>query len=181
MVRKEPPTISATGRSPFIRAVHTAGGFTLLEILIVLSIIVLFSGLFALHFDSRRSEELIAPLGREFQSLVLKAKRRSFAYRRDQYLVIEDRSILLTESPRKSVPLNGPVERIKIPETVSLKIRSRHLFGEDDWIPANGFNWRFRRSGLNDPVSFRFSYDHSFLELDYDALTAVPAESSFYD
>lgn len=181
MVRKEPRTISETGRSEFLRKNRSTRAFTLLEILIVLSIIVLFSGLFALHFDARRSEETIAPLGREFQSLALKAKRRSFAYRRDQYLVIQDRTIILTESPKRSDPIAGAVERIGIPESVSLRIRSRHLFGDDNWIPANGFNWRFRRSGLNDPVTFRLSHDRSYLELDFDALPAIPAEASFYE
>lgn len=181
MVRKEPRTISGTGRIAFRRASRSTRAFTLLEILIVLSIIILFSSLFALHFDGRRSEELIAPLGKDFQSMALKAKRRSFAYRRDQYLVVKDRNIILTESPKGRDPLAETIERIQIPETVSLKVRSKHLFDDDSWIPAEGFNWRFRRSGLNDPVGFRFSYDRSYLELDFDALTAIPAEASFYE
>jgi len=161
-------------------------GFSLLEILIVLTIIVLFSGLFALRFDDSQSEELLARASVGVKSASLKAKRRSFAFRRDQYIIFTPNSFRITERGGEGQePLGGfDSDRDEAaafkPFAVPLGIKMEILpTGAKKWIKPDRFVWSFRDSGLSDPLSVRFSVGASYTKLTFNVLTGLPEEETF--
>ena len=161
-------------------------GFSLLEILIVLTIIVLFSGLFALRFDDSRGEELLSRASVGIKSASLKAKRRSFAFRRDQYIVFTANGFRITERGGEGEePLGGfdsdreqasTFKPFAVPPGVKMEILPT---GATKWTKPNRFVWSFRDSGLSDPLSVRFSVGKSYTKLTFNVLTGLPEEETF--
>lgn len=172
--------ISATGRPRTGRS----RAFSLLEILITLGIIALFTGFFVLRYDDSAEEESIGPVASGLQKMARKAKRRAYAFRQDQYVVFTKDRIILTETPDKHLSAGSltseedpAIEMLTIPPAVTTTFQSRE---NKEWNKNLDFAWRFRSSGLSDPVKVRFSMNGGFSILDFHVLTAIADEESFY-
>lgn len=160
-------------------------GFSLLEILIVFSIILLFAGFFALRFDDSHAEQVLAESSVALKTASLKAKRRSFAFRRDHYIVFNLRGFRVTEriSPDEASiggfdqdPDDAAVfKRFALPEGVKMEVLPS---GQEKWVKPNGFVWVFRDSGLSDPLSVRFSSGTSYTKLSFNVLTGLAEEET---
>ena len=159
-------------------------GFSLLEILIVFSIIVLFAGFFALRFDDSQSEEMLARASTGLKTAALKAKRRSYAYRRDHYIVFDSKGFRVTERSSYEEPLGrasekpedtAVFERFEIPAGVKFEILPT---GAEKWTKPNRFVWTFRDSGLSDPLAVRFRAGSSFTKLTFNVLTGRAEEET---
>lgn len=155
--------------------------FTLLEVLITLSIIALFSGFFLLRFDDDRAGEVLSGVSQELKATAILAKNRSHSFRRDQYIVFDRAGFRLSER----VPRPG-AEGVKSGESESgsdfdfpadLKVEVMPMSGTN-WLPLRQYVWHFRSSGLNEPVSFRFSVGQSYTQLRFHALTARAEEET---
>tara|TARA_R110002096_G_scaffold116864_5_gene253317 strand:+ start:2354 stop:2848 length:495 start_codon:yes stop_codon:yes gene_type:complete len=156
-----------------------ARGFSILEILITLAVVVLFSGFFVLYFDDSQDEELLTRCSSEVKGLALKAKKRSFAYRREHYLILSRSSILLSDSfdPESSEGSAGLVEKaFQVPAEVRMEILPP---GKSKWVLVTEYLWTFRDSGLSDPVQLRFSVGGSYTELKFNVLTGQADEVTF--
>ncbi len=159
-------------------------GFSLLEILIVFSIIVLFAGFFALRFDDSQSEEMLARASTGLKTAALKAKRRSYAYRRDHYIVFDSKGFRVTERASYEQPGGGfarnpedsaVFKRFDIPAGVKVEILPA---GSEKWSKPNRFVWTFRDSGLSDPLSVRFRAGASHTKLTFNVLTGLAEEET---
>ncbi|MEX2581525.1 MAG: prepilin-type N-terminal cleavage/methylation domain-containing protein [Verrucomicrobiales bacterium] len=161
-------------------------GFSLLELLIVVSVIVLFSGLFALRFDDSQSEELLARATVDLKAAALKAKRRSYAFRRDHYVVFSRRTFRLSEMALSEAggssgeDKSGDFERIALPPGVLMELRPG---GAGKWITPDHFVWMFRDSGMSDPLAVRFSVEDSdsYSTLTFNVLTGLAEEETFIE
>lgn len=159
-------------------------GFSLLEILIVVSVIVLFSGLFALRFDDSQSEELLTRATVDLKATALKAKRRSYAFRRDHYVVFSSRAFRLSEVASAEAggsdggDESGDFERMALPPGVLMELRPG---GTGKWIRPDRFVWMFRDSGMSDPLAVRFSVEDSYSALTFNVLTGLAEEETFID
>lgn len=160
-------------------------GFSLLEILIVFSIIVLFAGFFALRFDDSHSEEILAEASTGLKTAALKAKRRSYAFRRDHYIVFNNREFQVTERVSYEDDPSGELtedpedaavfKRVEIPVGVKIEFLPP---GADEWTKKNRFVWTFRDSGLSDPLSVRFTAGSSYTQLTFNVLTGLAEEAT---
>jgi len=163
-------------------------GFTLFELLITLAIIALFSGFFLLRFDDGATEEALTKAATDLKSAALKAKKRSYAYRRNQYIVFSRGGFTLTERPPAgeedgfSTPARataaGPVENYRLPAGVLMELLPP---GEGKWTREPGYVWTFRSSGLSDPVSVRFTMERSYTRLSFNVLTGLAEEESIIE
>ncbi len=169
------------GRPWRSRRAGGASGFSLLEILVVLAILALFSGYFLLRFDDSEAEELLSRSSRGVERLALKAKKRSDAYKRDQYVVFSPGSVLLSDSStdrgdRDST--NPIIDSVEIPSGVRIEVRAKD---GNTWQKLNELVWTFRDSGLSDPLKLRFSFGRSYTILDFNVLTARAEEETFLE
>ncbi len=178
-------TTSATGEGA---RPCRAGGFTLFEILVVLAIIALFTSFFLLRFDDGAAEEALSRASTDLRRAALKAKKRAYAFRRDQYIVFSPKGFVLTERPPAAASYHGPPEgfagdRIyhedfSIPGELTMELRPA---GAEKWTRQPGAFWTFRSSGLSDPISVRFSTGRSYTTLSFNVLTALAEEETFIE
>jgi len=70
------------------------------------------------------------------------------------------------------------VEVHAFPEGIELAILPA---GAEERVRPYGFAWRFRDSGLNDPVTLRLSAGDSYTELRFHALTGRAEEETFLE
>jgi len=164
-------------------------GFTLFEILIVLAIIALFSGFFLLRFDDGATEEALTKATTDMKAAALKAKKRAYAFRRNQYIVFSKNGFVLTESPPVSEDLaaysgeeksgGSYREAFRLPAGLKMELLPP---GAKQWTkrPEEVF-WTFRSSGLSDPLAVRFSIDRSYTRLEFNVLTALAEEETFIE
>ncbi len=173
MVRKGRKMTLATG--------DRRKGYSLLEILITLAILALFSGIFLLSFDDGEAEEVLSRCSIGVQNLALKAKKRSYAYRREQYIVVSPGSIMLSDSAvtqNEADAASQVIETVEIPSEVRVEVLAP---GESKWQKLNELVWTFRDSGLSDPVGLRFSHGRSYTQLTFNVLTGRAEEETFLE
>ena len=165
--------ISATGKD--------RQGFSLLEILIVLAILVMFAGFFLLRFNDSDAEEKLVRSAAGIQGLALKAKKRSNTFKRDQYIVFSPGNFLLSDplaggveqDPKKSV-----IDFVGIPDGVRVELWVKAV---KSWQTLTELIWTFRDSGVSDPLRLRFSQGRSYTILDFNILTARAEEEAFFE
>jgi prepilin-type N-terminal cleavage/methylation domain-containing protein len=165
--------ISVTGRAQ--------KGFSLLEILIVLAILVMFAGFFLLRFNDSDAEEKLVRGAAGIQGLALKAKKRSDAFKRDQYIVFSSGNFLLSDSLAGGVEGDATklvIDSVEIPDGVRVEVWIKAV---KTWQTLNELIWTFRDSGLSDPLRLRFSTGHSYTVLDFNILTARAEEEAFFE
>lgn len=179
-------TTSATGERG--RPCRT-GGFTLFEVLIVLAIIALFTSFFLLRFDDGAAEEALSQASTDLRGAALKAKKRAYTFRRDQYIVFSPKGFVLTERPPVEGGLSSPPpdgdaagriyhESFQLPDGLTMELRPP---GAEKWTRQPGTYWTFRSSGLSDPISVRFSTGRSYTSLSFNVLTALAEEETFIE
>lgn len=178
-----PTMTSATGEQP----VHSRG-FTLFEVLIVLAIIAMFTGFFLLRFDDGAAEEALTEASTELKSAALKAKKRAYAFRRNQYIVFSPGGFVLTESPPATETSAFPAppepsgrsyhENFRLPGGLTMELLPP---GEKRWTKEPGFFWTFRSSGLSDPLAVRFTTGRSYTRLTFNVLTGLAEEETFIE
>lgn len=183
--------ISATGspRGAGRTGKGRTGAFTLFEILIVLAIIAMFTGFFLLRFDDGAAEESLSRGSTDLKGAALKAKKRAYAFRRDQFIHFTNGGFVLTESPplaEDALPFGadvresgGVVESFRLPPNVTMELLPP---GATRWTRQPGQVWTFRASGLSDPLSVRFLYgDTSYTRLSFNVLTGLAEEETFLE
>ena len=159
-------------------------GFTLLEVLITLAIIALFSAVFLLRFDDGRAEELLSESASELKAAALLAKKRSHAFREDQFIHFDGQNYVVTNVASSS--LNSGESVIgsdddliyTIPSDVSVEIQP---FGVNRWIPLREHTWHFRSSGLNEPLEIRLSIGQNYTVLAFHSLTGLAEEETLLE
>jgi prepilin-type N-terminal cleavage/methylation domain-containing protein len=162
-------------------------GFTLFELLITLAIIALFSGFFVLRFDDGAVEEALTEATTDVKSAALKAKKRSFAFRRNQYILFNANGFRLTEkipgqqddfTPAEGTQSGNQDEFYALPDGVKMELL---LPGDSKWTREAGKVWVFRSSGLSDPMGVRFTVEGSYTRLNFNVLTALAEEETFLE
>ena len=165
--------ISVTGRD--------RQGFSLLEILIVLAILVMFAGFFLLRFNDSDAEEKLVRSAAGIQGLALKAKKRSDTFKSEQYIVFSPGNFLLSDSFEGGVEqdqIKSVIDSVEIPDGVRVEVWVKAV---KSWQTLTELIWTFRDSGLSDPLRLRFSQGRSYTILDFNILTARAEEEAFFE
>jgi prepilin-type N-terminal cleavage/methylation domain-containing protein len=174
----------ATGERP-----ARCGGYSLFEVLIVLAIIAMFTGFFLVRFDDGAAEEGLTQAATDIKAAALKAKKRAYTFRRDQYILFSRAGFVLTESPplaegadaiepRPEARGGSFNESYRIPPEATMELLPP---GSKRWTKEPGIVWTFRSSGLSDPMAVRFTMGKSYARLQFNVLTGLAEEEIFIE
>jgi len=160
---------------PRTRLLASAGGFTLLEMSMVMFIMAVLVGVSVFSFGGVSQEEILRRPALELQRMVMEAVRRASLYERPQTIAFDGRGFTI----RYRTDVNGQKgdsqqvwqRKVAMPETVRLSLRR---FGSDKFAPAAGQRLVVAPSGLCEPVTARFEMaGGSFIEVAFDPLSGV--------
>src|SRR3954469_13730187 len=139
--------------------------FTLLEMVIVLTIIALLIGLSIMSFEGvTRSQDLRRPVS-ELQRMTQEAVERASIYERPQIITFDATGFAM----RYRTDANGLVSsednaawlrRVKIPPGMKLSLRR---FGAQKFAPAAGQRLVVAPGGLCEPLSARFELENAWV------------------
>ena len=197
MIRSASPLRKTPGRS--------GGGFTLLEIVIVIAIIALLAGgaITALVYNSAKRK--LQRSGGKVETLAKRARAIAILRQTPYALEFHDGKVRLSpwveagiEDPDELAALTGedddgwPEDEEKGPDR-SAPVRDEFVFdeemvvevlrwGTDDWMAfdndRNRMIWRFDPNGLCEPIAVRFNLDdgENWLEQAYHPLTGAVSD-----
>lgn len=150
------------------------GGFTLMEVLMVLFIIALITGMAVMNFDGIFKEQDLRKPVLEFKDLTAEAVRRATLYERPQVLMFDKAGMVLPLQVRR-VGDSAPVrmKRFTLPPGMTLALRR---FGSEKFMPAEGQRLMISPSGLCEPLTARFQQGESWFEVTLDPLTGAAKE-----
>lgn len=158
-------------------------GFTLLETIIVLGIMAMFLGFFVVRFDDSRTEEILTEAADNIRLAALKAKRESYAFRKNRFIRFGPRGFELADSPGDGPAGVGMVfrednaEYFPVPSGVVMEVWPP---GAVKWQKlTQDYVWTFRESGLSEPLGVRFSVGNSYTILRFNVLTGLAEEETF--
>lgn len=172
-MRFHPPSPSLNPRS---------GGFTILELVIVMVIMALLMGLAVVNFDGVDAERDLRRPASELQRMTMEAVRRSGLWERPQVIVFDSKGF----SMRYRNDANGRSEksdkavwhrRVDIAPEVKLTLRR---FGTQKFAPAAGQRISIAPGGLCEPLTARFEKGASWLEITLDPLSGSVSEQAMY-
>lgn len=142
-------------------------GFSMLEILVVMSIMVLIIGMGFASFTFLDSED---PFDKPAQRLTEMSKYSMHAS------VLQHRSMVITFEKEGFGVLGGNVPGgayYSVPEGMKVLI-SR--LGAKRWEKAEGHFWRFGEQGICEPIKIRFESASGFRDLTFHPLTGAPVD-----
>lgn len=158
-------------------------GFTLLETIIVLGIMAMFLGFFVVRFDDSHTEEILTTAADDVRLAAVKAKRESYAFRKDRYIRFGPAGFELRDSPGAGAApvgmalLEGNAEFYPVPPGVVMEIWPP---GAVKWVKlSQDYVWTFRESGLSEPLGIRFLAGKSYTILRFNVLTGLAEEETF--
>lgn len=144
-----------------------SGGFTLVEIIIVVLMIAVLSSIAVFSFAGLGDEESIKSPSNELIRLSKTAVRAAAIQGRPFTIAFEKEGFSLLGWEGKGG------NHVPLPEGTKLSILR---WGEKEWHPAVGQTWMFGSNGLCDPIKVRFESNNSMIEMGFNPLTGSPVD-----
>lgn len=157
-------------------------GFTLLEVVIVLAIMVLLMGIAVVSFDSvGREHELKHPVA-EFERMTVEAVQRAGIYERPQVVTFDSSSFAMrykTDADGIATKVDDTTweRRVHLPKEMKLSLRR---FGAAKFAPAAGQRLIVAPGGLCEPLTARFELGDAWIEVTLDPLSGTAQEESMH-
>lgn len=146
---------------------HRRAGFTMLEIVVVMSIMVLIVGIGFASFTFLESED---PFEKPAQSLTQMSKFAIHA------AVLQHRSITVVFD-KEGFGLLGITapdgSRFSVPKGMKVMILRHRANG---WEKAEGHSWVFGEQGICEPIKIRFESSAGVREMAFHPLTGTPVD-----
>lgn len=143
-------------------------GFTVLEIVVVMSIMVLIVGIGVASFSLYDDED---PFEKPAQSLTQMSR---FAH---QAAVIQHRSMTIAFDKESfgllGVSMPDGASNFSVPKNMKVLIR-RHR--ANNWEKAEGNTWTFGEQGICEPIKIRFESNAGSREIAFHPLTGGPID-----
>ena len=167
-------------------------GFTLVEIIITISIIALLLGVTLLSINAVSSERKLREPAETIKDFAKQARMYAIVEQRPHQVLLTAQSVHLQSSghvlTEDMVSFGGDlsqeipsIKMVRLDPDLRLQIRR---WSEENWRDVKVESWVFEHTGICEPLSIRlFRYsDGSYLEITFNPLTAsVEAEASeFY-
>ena len=149
------------------KAGRRAGGFTLLEMLAVMAIMVIMLGIASFAIRQAAPEPSVRKPGDELVRLAKTAVRASAIQGRGFSVAIDKGGFTLLGAE------DAQRDRISIPKGMKIHIKR---WGAREWEEADGHRWWFGSQGLCEPLSVRLAAKDSALMLKFTPLTGTPSE-----
>ena len=176
-------TISATGKAE--PAGHTPG-FTLLEIVLVVMILTLAVGLSVPFFSDYLNEERLREPARELELFARTARSNAVITGKATRIIFDpDGFQLVVASPPavedEEFAEPDSEEEAEYAHRLAGDIKIEFLSWLDQkWRVPEDAHWVFQPTGVCEPITVRLSRGDSWIELDFNPLTAEVQEEAFY-
>ena len=147
--------------------------FTILEIVIVLSIIVLIAGSATPMVASMvRAEQLKSP-ARALEAMAITARTRAISEQRLYFILLNANGFSL----QTSVPQAGTVEisEFTLPDAVEFQVSS---WPDNEWETPRNRIWYFPPGGLCEPIQTMFRRGDSYFSQTFGAVTGWERETT---
>lgn len=161
---------------------RAGGGFTLVEMVVVLAIMVLLTGFFMVRFNESPDEQMLVPVAEELKQMARRAVTEAAAYREDYAILLAPEQLQLVRGQGAGA---GAAVALEIESTLAIPadaVMSARWFGDLEWRPVEGQAWLFRSGGLCEPIEVRLESRRgkAFVELAFDPLTGMAEEQSYF-
>ncbi len=169
-LQRNPVSRWALARGHRPKRTHSASnsGFTLLELVVVMAIMILLIGVGALSFDALDEDDLDKPVTRLTQmskhahaAAVVRSQGMVIAFDKGGFGLIGDSS-----------ELGGYVS---LPEDVKMDVLP---WGARSWQSPEDIIWRFGPQGVSEPMSVRFHFEDRVRILKFHPLTGAASENT---
>jgi prepilin-type N-terminal cleavage/methylation domain-containing protein len=155
---------------------RSARGFTMIEIVVTLAIIVLLFGLATAAMQGVwHARDLEIPMSK-VREYAKRARNMAIFEQRPYQVEITPRSVALYSmvGPAESAlssgsPQRGLVERYEWDDEVTMHVRR---WNQPEFIEPSRQVWVFERSGLCEPLTVRAQSEHGFVEMTFNPLDA---------
>ncbi len=181
-----------------MRGKGTTAGFTMMELLVSLFLVVIILAIAAVSLETVSDESRLRQPVSELTSFAKKAVKAAVAEQRSYSIFFYPRDFLMRER-YPAVRLEedffkgGAIEEVEgeaedEDETI---VVFRHDLGEElgvevrrwnreEWEVPNDLEWVFEPSGLCEPLSVRFVRRGGYVEVDFNPLTAGVEDERLY-
>ncbi|MDB6074170.1 MAG: Prepilin-type N-terminal cleavage/methylation protein [Verrucomicrobiaceae bacterium] len=155
------------------RGMDCAGGFTLLEMIIVLSLMIILAGLAALSFTSLEEGKGVEMYGNKLARMAKRASRDA---------VIQGRPIVIGFEKKGFGFVNetapGNEGYCALPKDA--KMGYQRWNGGKKFMAADGATWTFYPSGICDALRFRFEAADGAMEMGFNPLTGSVVDQAVF-
>lgn len=154
------------------RMARACGGYTLLEIALVVTIITLLIGAVVPLTSGYTREQRLRDVARELLVLAKTARTEAMTTGRAVQLVFDKGSFGLLRPGDEE-----PSDAVDLPAGIGLSVTP---YGAEKGDRANGQRWVFQPTGICEPIAVRIAEDDAWLEISFDPLTASIADESYH-
>lgn len=154
------------------RAGRWTGGYTLLEIALVVAIIVLLVGAVVPLTSGFVREQRMRDAVRELLVLAKTARMEAMTSGRPAELVFEKGGFVL----RRPGDEEGS-ESVKLARGMTYQLLP---FAAEKPLRPDGQRWIFQPTGLSEPIAVRIMEDEAWIEVRFDPLTASIEDESYF-
>ncbi len=156
---------------PLARRRRALGGYTLLEVALVVAIIVLLVGAAVPLTSGFTREQRLRDAVRELLVFAKTARSDAMTSGRAAEVVFRKEGFSLQRSG------GGSGETFKLSSGMTYTLQP---VAEERPLRPDGQRWVFQPTGICEPVAVRFAEDEAWFEVRFDALTAGIDEESYY-
>ena len=152
--------------------VCSPAGFTLLEMIVVIALMVIIAAMATLSFIGLEGESEVEKPGNELARMVKQASRAA---------VVQGRPFVIAFGKTEFGFLDGAGGadgHVTLPK--GMKISVQRWNGGKRWNNAEGLNWTFYPSGICDALRFKFEHPDGLVEMAFNPLTGSVSEEAAY-
>lgn len=147
-------------------------GFTLLEMIVVIALMVIIAAMATLSFIGLEGESEVEKPGNELARMVKQASRAA---------VVQGRPFVIAFGKTEFGFLDGAGGadgHVTLPK--GMKVGFQRWNGGKKWNNAEGLNWTFYPSGICDALRFKFEHPDGMVEMAFNPLTGSVSEEAAY-
>ena len=148
---------------------HLRPGFTILEMVVVMAIMIVMIGLASFAMIREDRDPSVRKPADELIRLAKTAVRGSAIQGRGFSVAFDKAGFSLLGSA------GGEGDRVSLPQGTKAFVKR---WGAKEWEPAEGQRWWFGMQGLCEPISVRLAAKDSVIEMRFNPLTGTPSEES---
>ena len=149
-----------------------SAGFTLLEMIVVIALMVIIAAMATLSFVGLEGESEVERPGNELARMVKQANRAAVVQGRPFVIAFEKDGFGFLDGG------GGADGHVTTPK--GMKVSFQRWNGGKKWNSAEGLNWTFYPSGICDALRFKFEHPDGMVEMAFNPLTGSVSEEAAY-